>query len=202
MFVERKFIKYIDNNSNILLDAPHCKAPRKEIFTDEIAKTVAEQSGFNCILSKVSRKTEADLNRSSDFPLPFQKEARKEYISVIKQLYTGSDRKRPYLHITVHGMADRDYKDIEIGTIFGKICEPEIEKWFLKSLKEKFKEKGLSPKIVANQGFWGDPSLKELKIADNYNIIQIEISKTLRENHRDALIDVFSEVLREFNLKF
>ena len=203
MFVEKRFVRYLNNNSNILLDAPHSTPPGREWFTDEIARKIALELKFNCIISKVSRRTEADLNRDFEFPLPLQREARGEYISVIKELYSSLNRSAPYLHIAIHGMRNRDYKDIEIGTLFGEICSDEIENWFYKKLNEAFINRGFDLKIVRNQQFYGDISLKELKLDANYNIIQMELSKTLRTNYKDLVIDVFKEVLEEFNkLKF
>jgi len=198
MFIEKRFIRFINNKSNILIDAPHAKSPNKELYTDEITEAVSVRNKFNCIISKVSRTTEADLNRSLNFPLPLQKEARNEYISTLRELYESSNKNLPYLHIAIHGMKNRESKDIEIGTIFGKICDSEIEEWFYQNLVKWFNNKGIDLKIVRNKDFYGHPSLKELKFDDNYNIIQIEISKNLRQFHKDLIIDSLSEILQLF----
>ncbi len=102
MFVERNFIKFLENNSNVLLDAPHAQPPRREFYTDEIAEKVARENSFNCIISKISR-TKADLNRSINYNLPYQQKARTEYIETIKEIYRNRKHKEsPYLHLTIH----------------------------------------------------------------------------------------------------
>jgi len=49
MFKEKRFVRYLDNQSNILLDAPHAKPPRREWLTDYIVETIAVNEDFNCI---------------------------------------------------------------------------------------------------------------------------------------------------------
>ncbi|MDQ7056676.1 MAG: hypothetical protein Q9M89_09600 [Persephonella sp.] len=196
--MEKDFVKFLDNNSNILVDAPHSQPPEREFYTDEIAEKVATENGFNCIVSKISR-TEADLNRSINYNLPYQQEARTEYIEVIKKLYENRKHKdKPYLHLTVHGMRDGYGADIEIGTVFDRVCSPQVRKQFVKAFRESLISEGLNPIIKVNNRyrFYGHPSLSELKIDDNYNIIQIEFSKNLRQTYRGEIINALTKTLK------
>ena len=195
MFVEKKFVRFLNNKSNILLDAPHAQPPGREFYTDEIAKKVARENELNCIISKVSR-IEADLNRSIDYNLPYQQEARTEYIEAVKKLYESRKHKdRPYLHLTIHGMKDDYEADIEIGTVFDRICSPRIRRQFMEAFRENLFSEGLNPVIKVNNMFYGDLSLTEIKIDNNYNIIQIELSKILRQNFRKEIVNALSETL-------
>ncbi len=83
-------------------------------------------------------------------------------------------------------MKDGYDADIEIGTVFDRVCNPEIRIKFLEIFKNAILSEGLNPTIKVNNeyGFSGHPSLRELKIDNDYNIIQIEFSKTLRQNFR------------------
>ena len=196
MFVEKKFVRFLNNKSNILLDAPHAQPPGREFYTDEIAEKVATENESNCIISKISR-TKADLNRSIDYNLPYQQEARTEYIKVLKKLYENRKHKdKPYLHLTIHGMKDDYEADIEIGTVFDRVCSPQIRRQFVKAFRENLLSEGLNPVIKVNNIFYGDSSLTEIKIDDNYNIIQIEFSKTLRQNYRREIINALTKTLK------
>jgi len=105
---------------------------------------------------------------------------------------------KPYLHLALHGMRDKWNLDIEIGTLHGKTCSPEVKEWFVGEIKKHFR------RVQIDGRFCGDPSKSVHRCGDkisdteylgygkNFNTIQIEISRTLRENCQKKLINTFT----------
>ena len=59
---------------------------------------------------------------------------------------------RPHLHLAIHGMRDEGNVDIEIGTLHGKTCSPEVKEWFVSEIKKHFR------RIQIDGRFPGDSS--------------------------------------------
>ncbi len=209
------YIKYCFGTTYCHVDAVHAASPKADQFTDEIVAGIIEKTGCAGIIGTVSR-TIADLNRP---PGPGNDEAVWEYRDVISQfLYnTGllapgtRSLAKPYLHIGIHGMKDQPHGpfSIEVGTIFGRTCSPRVNKWFGEALKTQVR--GFSPdiKVVFDKHWVGNKSLAAHRWGEgwrypgygrNYNAFQVEISRTLREYHRQAIIDMFTAVVAEFSL--
>ena len=209
------YIKYCFATTYCHVDAVHAASPKADQFTDEIVAGIIEKTGCAGIIGTVSR-TIADLNRP---PGPGNDEAVWEYRDVISQfLYnTGllapgtRSLAKPYLHIGIHGMKDQPHGpfSIEVGTIFGRTCSPRVNKWFGEALKTQVR--GFSPdiKVVFDKHWVGNKSLAAHRWGEgrrypgygrNYNAFQVEISRTLREYHRQAIIDMFTAVVAEFSL--
>ena len=118
----------------------------------------------------------------------------------------------PYLHLAIHGIENRRWgeKAIELGTRQGysdQTCSEDVFKWFFKSLKSKLEDVVPGVEIVANKWFIGDKSLAYHRYGcpgyrgygPNYNAVQLEISYTLRNEHREELVAVLSELVQEFH---
>jgi hypothetical protein len=218
-FEQRKYMK-IRNATHtpwVLIDAVHATAPRSDPYTGSIVSAVSEITGCHCIIATVSR-TEADLNRP---PGPANENAIREYRDNIQAMLEGSQLISngtlvyPFLHLAIHGMLDRDYADIELGTRHGKTCSPIIRKWIQKKFDKTINSlswKGRRPKIVIDKMFIGDSSKEFHRHGDqgqdfsgygqNFHTIQMEYAHWLRENHRDKLIDALCQIIGQFRLDF
>jgi hypothetical protein len=218
-FINKKFLQLHLGNGMISghVDAVHAKPPEADRFTDIITKGLIEQTGCAGIISTVSRVI-ADLNRDADGS---NDEALKEYRESIQDilLHLGTlnekkmELKKPYLHLSFHGMKDVHHGPyaMEIGTVHGNACSFEIRNWLNELIAEKLKVFSPGVQFVFDHKFAGDPSIvfhrkgngKDYKgYGDNYNAFQVEISRTLRENHSTLIIKLFSKVITQFQDRF
>ena len=212
-FIEKKFVKYYLGSKDIRthIDAVHACPPNSDKFTGEIVEGMIDKINCSGIIATKSR-TIVDLNRQRN---ESNKEAIDEYRITIRDilkhvgiLNENEKLLKPYLHLAVHGMKDRINKDIEIGTSFGKSCSPKVKKWFEKETKKHFR------RVQIDGRFCGDPSKSVHRCGDkisdpeylgygkNYNTIQIEISRTLREKHQEDIINIFCNIIKKFNKEF
>jgi len=212
-FTDKKFIKFHLGDKKIRshLDAVHAYPPQADEFTREIVEGVIDKINCSGIIAIVSR-TRADLNRPRDNQ---NKDAIDEYRATLKFMLEhigildeNGKLVKPYLHLAIHGMKDEWNQDVEIGTLRRQSCAAEVREWLVKEFAkhiERYK--------VDNQ-FPGDPSklvhrygdqtsdLNYLGYGANFNIVQIEISRTLREKRQKLLVDIFSDLVIGFNEKF
>ena len=173
---------------------------------EEIVKNI------NCsaIISTISR-LKSDLNRPINL---CNKEAVLEYRSTLELilehlnlLKKEDGLSKPYLHLAIHGMKDRDF-EIEIGTLYGKLCSPEIKKWFIEKINQ------YKRRMAIDKTFIGDPALLVYRngekygtfnyqgYGNNYNLFQIEICRTLREKFLPEIVDILSDIIISFNKEF
>jgi hypothetical protein len=211
------YIKYCFGSLSCHVDAVHATSPKSDQFTDEIVAGIIAKTGCAGIISTVSR-TIADLNRP---PGQSNAEAVWEYRDVISQfLYNlgllGPGCRhlaQPYLHIGIHGMKDQPHGplSIEVGTIHGKTCSVRVKKWFGETLKARVRAISPDIKVIFDKHWVGNQSLAAHRWGEgrrypgygkNYNAFQVEIARTLREYHRQEMIDVFTAVVAEFSLMF
>lgn len=214
-FQRKRYIKFYLGNKEIHshLDAVHAVSPKADLFTGEIVEGVIKKINCHGIISTISR-TKADLNR---YPDTQNKEAIKEYRSTIKDILKylnildkNDNLIESYLHLAIHGKQDDVHEPlvIEIGTRNCETCSTEIKEWFIKKLK------GNGFDIQIDKEKIGDPSKKVHRLGDkvsdlyccgygeNFNTLQVEISRNLRENHQEELIDIFSDIIICFNDEF
>jgi hypothetical protein len=206
-FIEKKFIKYYLGSKEIRshIDAVHAYPPKADEFTGDIVKGVVNKINCSGIIAIVSR-TIADLNRPRNSN---NKEAIDEYRQTIREILEHTNAldengrlSRPYLHLAIHSMRDRD-KEIEIGTLHGKTCSPEVREWFVNEIKKRVK------KVQIDRRFPGDSSKSVHRCGDQTSDLNysgygnnLEISRTLRENHQKELINIFSDIIIHFNEGF
>jgi N-formylglutamate amidohydrolase len=188
------------------LDALHAASPWAELFTGEIVDRVSEQTGCHGIVATVSREV-ADLNRSPDMT---NQEAVQEYRQTIAHLLQASGLldttgrlREPVLHLSFHGMRDRDYMDIEFGTVFGKSCSDELLQWLLGRFGKWAHDLGNSrrrPIIKDNYEWYGGPSIAfhHEKYGERFNTVQIELANWLRSEHGDDLVKLIVAVVGDF----
>jgi len=177
-------------NSNVQIDCYHNVGPKIEFYIEDIVKGVSDKLKCSSVLAKVSREV-ADLNRKID------DKNREIILGYRDTLKKNLDKTQgSYLLIIIHGMKNRERKDIEIGTSGGKLCSAEIGKWFISKMKKEFSEF----KIVVDDEFCGNEILEEHRkiLGKRLNIFQIELSYDLRKSFRQEVVLGLSNILKEF----
>lgn len=221
--VEREFVTYYPARSVLRahVDAVHAKSPGADTHTGEIARQVAARTGCACVVARVSRR-EVDLNRVPSPADPLSVEAMREYRDTVRDilrscgnLEAGTGRAAaPHLHLAVHGMDDRYYGPhaVEVGTRYGLACSAAVSSWLLR--KFRYLAAGWLPpgtEVVLDRRFPGDraallhredDTLLGRGFGPNYHFVQLEISRTLREEYRDGLVEVLSAVVKDFGKAF
>lgn len=215
-FVPKNFLRFRRGRRrpNVLIEALHAVPPRAEVFTDRIVGLVSQTVDCHCIIATVSRQV-ADLNR---FPNSRNQSAVKEYRETIRELLhhsgaldeTGQVR-FPFLHLSLHGMRDRSYMDIELGTVFGDSCSADVLQWLLSETRRwagRLENDRREPIVVDNQELYGEPVIATHRLGDtasgyagygdNFNSVQIEIARRLRDSHSKELAEFFSELIASF----
>lgn len=212
-WIKKKFIKYHLGGGKIRahIDAVHAHPSESDEFTGNIVEGVVSKINCPGIIAIVSR-TIADLNKPRDNK---NEEAIDEYRQTIKEIMVHIDNfdesgqlLKPYLHLAIHGMKDKWNRDVEIGTLHGKSCSAEVKDWFVIQIKKHVKN------LIIDEKFSGDESklvhrhgdqnsdLNYIGYGVDFNTFQIEISRTLRENYKNELIEIFSNIILKFNKKF
>lgn len=214
-FIQKEFIKIHLGDKKIRshMDAVHAHPPQADEFTGDIVEGVVNRINCSGIIATVSR-TKIDLNRPRN---EHNRDAIDEYRQAIKDILTNvgileenGKLSRPYLHLAIHGLNNKWGKDIIIGTKHGQTCSEDIKSW----LVEKLKKQKYIKRLCVDEIYPGDPSksvhrcgdiesdISYLGYGDNFNTVQIEISRALREKHRGELIEVFCRLIEDFNKKF
>ncbi|MFB6465573.1 hypothetical protein ACE38V_02015 [Cytobacillus sp. Hz8] len=214
-FIQLKFIKYKYGHDHLYshLDAQHAMPPEADLFTAQIVEQVIEKTGCFGIISQISR-TIADLNRK---PNGRNNEALEEYRKTIKSnlLQLGilnqetNTSLHPYLHLTIHGMRDLHHGPyaIEIGTQNGRSCSPDVLQWFQHTITTLVQKVLPNITIIFDHFFNGDESILYHRLGDgdtfkgygpHFHTFQIEISRTLRENHLPEIVELLSKIMLSF----
>lgn len=218
-FIQQNYLKYHKGKGFISghVDALHAMPPAADKYTDLIVMKVVNQIGCAGIISTVSRM-ECDLNRS---PNKENQEGIKEYRKTIKDilrfLYLLDAEQtpimKPYLHLSFHGMKDVHYGPfaIEIGTLRGQSCSPEIKQWFGNLLTKKVNKISSDIQIVFDTKFIGDKSIIFHRLGDgmdytgygdHFHTFQIELSRTLRRKYYTKISYLFAEMMMDFQTTF
>ena len=100
---------------------------------------------------------------------------------------------------------------IEIGTLQGKSCSPEIKLWFKKTLIRNARNIAPEINIVFDQKFTGNKSIIFHRKGDSqgysgygkhFHTFQIEIAQSLRKTYFPILINLFTSLITDFQAKF
>ncbi|MFD2443898.1 hypothetical protein ACFSO7_07855 [Bacillus sp. CGMCC 1.16607] len=217
-YIQHKYLKYNKGKGFICchVDALHAMPPAADLFTDSIVERIIEKTGCAGIIGTVSRNI-VDLNR---LPNGENDEGIKEYRNAINDIVTSlgilnqnNTIIKPYLHLSFHGMKDEHYGPyaIEIGTLKGKSCSPDIKEWLLLHLNKICKEKFPQIKIILDNKFVGNPSIELHRWGDghsylgyqqNFHSFQIEISRTLRKKYCKEISEIYSQIITDFQKEF
>lgn len=139
VYFTKKFIKFYLESKEILshINAVHAYTPKADEFTGNIVGGVVNKINCSGIIA-IASLTTVDLNRPRSSN---NKRTIDEYKNTIREILRhinipNEDGKliKPYLHLAIHSMRDRD-KEIEIGTLQGKTCSPEVKIDLLMKLK-------------------------------------------------------------------
>jgi len=212
-FVNKKFIKFYMGSKNIRshIDAVHACPPKADESTGDIVEGVVNKINCSGIIAIVSR-TIVDLNRPRNINnkegIDECRQTIREILEHIGNLDGNRKSSKPYLHLALHGMKDKWNIDIEIGTLHGKTCSPEVKEWFVSEIKKHF------GRVQIDGRFPGDFSKPVHRCGDqtsdpnylgygnNFNTFQIEINRALREEKQKYLIDTFSDIILKYNNEF
>ena len=205
-FKEGKYIAYYlgDPKINCHIDAVHSKKPNGEINTKKLVVEVVKNTGCSGIYALVSRR-EMDLNRPlNETNEPAILEFRRAIFFILnhlKILDSNNTLKRPYLHLALHGMKDYAHKEINIGTRYNQTCSNNIFAWFRNKLDKYCKEIfDRDLKILYNKEFIGNSSkgVHRKKYGNLFNTIQIEINITLRTKYFSKILEVLTNIVKNF----
>ena len=114
------------------------------------------------------------------------------------------------LHLIIRGLGDKHGVDVEISTRNGRPCAESITDWVLNSIKVGL-ERDLTPLkrfiVRKNQLFSGGSRYLELNrngeegnepfsgFGENYNALEIRISRGTRKSYLDRVIDCIRELV-------
>ncbi|KMM36901.1 N-formylglutamate amidohydrolase [Guptibacillus hwajinpoensis] len=218
-FIQKNYVKYNLGNGYMCchVEALHATPPAADLYTDLLVRKLIQKTGSAGIISTVSR-TVIDLNRP---PTDDNQEALTEYRKCIEEILNqlgiceeGIDHITvPYLHLSFHGMKDTHFGPlaIEIGTSRGRSCSKEVKKWFEEKLTENLHTILPNATVIFDNKFAGNKAIHLHRVGDgeaykgykeNFHSFQIELSRTIRKKHRTKMVQVFSNLIDEFQLKF
>lgn len=218
-YIQKHYLKYNIGRGYICghVDALHAAAPAADRYTDTIVKGLIQNVGCAGIISTVSRLY-CDLNRTVTAN---NKQGMDEYRTTIKEILdflhiVDPDTQKltkPYLHLSFHGMKDANHgpSAIEVGTLQGKSCSPEIRLWFRKTLIRNARRIFPEINIVFDQKFKGNKSIIFHRKGDlpgypgygqHFHTFQIEIAQSLRKTYTPLLIKLFTELMTDFQSRF
>lgn len=212
-----KYLNYLkfyigDQDLRCHLDAVHAKPPKSDLYTEEIVFNTIRETRCSGIIATVSRVI-ADLNRNRNIN---NTEAVDEYRRVLRKILKNKKiigktgrLTVPYLHLTVHGMANRPGFDVEIGTFKGASCSQDFRTWFINNFQKHLQSYIPGVNMKYDYRLWGYPSLAQHRLGDsfsnypgygnNFNTVQLEFSKRLREEKRREIIKILRNIILDFH---
>jgi len=197
----------------VVFHSPHAAAPKREFYTGTIVRELHRRIGTAGIVAGVSRAV-ADLNRPADHtgvdcscPENYQREAVEEFFNQLKEIFrelgvlgeNGKVREETLL-FGIHGVKDEKGYGMILGTRNGSLCPIDLRDRIKKKLEVLLEAGGVdinqNPIGCEISGYEGHPFLEEVreKFGEKLNIIQLEISRTLRTRYTDQLITALSMV--------
>ena len=205
------------SNSNtdclVIVEAPYATLPKAEVHTDTIANGIAVSGGTACIIGRYSRKyyrhTTA-TNNENGFIVSEYRGALREILDDAGALDASGKASLKVLHLIIRGLGDKHGVDVEISTRNSRSCAESIADWVLNSMKAGL-ERDLRPLkrfiVQKNQLFSGGSRYLELNrngevgnepfagFGENYNAMEIRISRGTRKSYLDRVIDCIGELV-------
>ncbi len=193
--------------------APHAAGPKSDIYTGTITQETYRRIGIPCLIGKTSRVI-ADLNRPANYtehkckcPENYQKQSVRDLFNQLGKIFVelgvlGEDGKvrEETLLFGIHGVKDEKGYGMILGTRHGILCPTELRDRIKKKLELLLEvaEIDLSQNPIGCEisGYEGHSFLEEVreKFGEKLNIIQLEISRTLRSRYTDEVITALSMV--------
>ncbi|MEO2068956.1 MAG: hypothetical protein ABGX27_05535 [Desulfurobacteriaceae bacterium] len=221
MFQERRFVDVIlpKNSFRVILDAPHAASPKREYYTGAIVSGVALRCGVGGVISRVSRMI-ADLNRGIDYSpelgtQDLQRKAIKEHFKSMEDILRhiscidGGRVTQPVLLVAVHGVKDENAErhscDVIVGTCHLGVCSEEVRDWLVDMFSSLLEKQKVPSRVKCEvPEYSGHPSLIEFRniFGEKFNVIQLELSKKLRTEFREEVIESLLIICKSFGKYF
>jgi len=200
-FEERKFLDFIYpiSQDRVIIEAPHAGKPESDKYTGFIGWELCNRHGWGGIISRTSRLM-VDFNRYENFTADFgnyQREGIRERNEALKKLVErlNWDGSSPLLYLTLHGANTEKINglggDFAVGTVHGNTCPPEVRDAFTAKLSEALSVSRAPRRGLKEARYYsGHRSLAKVRelFGENFFIIQLELSATLREKFTDEVI--------------
>lgn len=224
---EKQYVRYRRGigSDRVLLEGPHVVAPHKEFWVDEIIRQASCRAGCHLLAATRSRAV-ADLDRPADFDSDgvdpgVQERAVEEYRTTVAELIErtdlldgGSGLTRPFLHLSVHGMKNREDADLVLGTGDGTACGPEVEEWLTERIGAWI-ESGVAgdARLARNERSSDSSALAHHRrgdgaaypgFGDRFHSARLEIAHWMRADpdSRDELTFLLAEIAGAFHGTF
>ncbi len=197
----------------VIVEAPYTTPPKAEIHTDTIANDIAVSRGPACIIGRYSRKYyrhTATTNNENGFIVSEYRGALREILDNAGALDASGKASLKVLHLIIRGLGNKHGVDVEISTRNGRSCAENITDWVLNRMKAGL-ERDLRPLkrfiVQENQLFSGGSRYLELNrngeegnepfsgFGENYNALEIRISRGTRKSYLDRVIDCIRELV-------
>lgn len=198
----KRFFQYKIGKINTIIEAPYTKAPRKEVWTKEIATEIAFNTGCNLIIGNVSseriRYTHKDNNEARDILT--------EYHNIVSQMVRKTKQRDYMVHIILRGIGEKFNKDFEICTKNSRTFSgyfPErlhynlsyIYYTTLQHCRIGFDEESYfntgSPILNHLRNGWRNLRLRGF--GENYFVAEVRIGRNMRELNRSLVADAISK---------
>ncbi|MBP6930032.1 hypothetical protein KBB60_00270 [Patescibacteria group bacterium] len=197
-----------------------------EVYTAEIARSVAKKTGSSYFVPKKSR-IYSDFNREigakrtiKNIPLIETPERVQNVIDIIlkntfKRIGIVNEEHKlikTFLHVSIHGKANTKNDFVIANGMKSKLlpCHPQLACWAARFIRERVDKK--YKVVVAREGhaFCGSATNVTRRfgqkggfgLGENYQHVQIEISYRARKKHNKEIALVLSELIRYFDKKF
>ena len=193
----------------VIVEALHAQPPRDDRYTGDIVAQGSEDNGLNAIICNVSRDL-VDLNRPVGSNCPA--EAREDYEKAITEILDRNGyNSGPFLLLSVHGCLNQPNADnsFYLGTYHGRSCLPDVQEWLLGYLKDEAGGRlgipsGEIEVAYDNPNYTGLSNLTIFpdRYGADFNVVQLEISQTLRAEYRPQVIELLGSICEKFAREF
>ena len=202
-----------DSNFIVIVEAPYATPPKAEVQTDTVAHELAMTRGSACILGRYSKKHYRHTtfrDRADSYILSEYRNAINDILRDASAIDSSGKATKRILHLVIRGLADHRGTDFEISTRNDSSCNVRLSMCFMdafENILERFSEPwryltaqknrlfgGGSPFIEVNRN--GEPGDDDFTgFGENYNAIEIRVSRGIRNSYLDRFIDMIGELI-------